>query len=111
LLNHFNKGGKFLPYWYDTGTPTFLVNLIIKQKVNILDLHDMYVRYEDFSKYDIETMRAEPLLYQSGYLTISDYDEDRKRFTLDYPNEEVRSCFAQSLLKQYLQVPEERKQS
>jgi hypothetical protein len=111
LLNHFQKGGKFQPYWYNTGTPTFLVNLIIKQKVNILDLHDMYVRYEDFSKYDIETMRAEPLLYQSGYLTITDYDEERNRFTLDYPNEEVRSCFAKSLLEQYFQVSEEQKRS
>ncbi len=111
LLNHFDQGGEFLPYWYETGTPAFLVNLIIKQKVNILDLHDMHVRYEDFSKYDIETMKAEPLLYQSGYLTIADYDEDRNRFTLDYPNEEVRSCFAQSLLKQYLQVPEDRERS
>jgi hypothetical protein len=111
LLNHFNLGGDFQPYWYNTGTPTFLVNLLIKQKVNILDLHDMHVRYEDFSKYDIETMRAAPLLYQSGYLTITDYDEERNRFTLDYPNEEVRSCFAKSLLEQYLQVSEEQKQS
>ncbi|MDR2897451.1 MAG: ATP-binding protein [Spirochaetaceae bacterium] len=107
LLNHFNNNGEFLPYWYDTGTPAFLVNLIIKQKIRILDLHDLHVRYEDFSKYDIATMKAEPLLYQSGYLTIADYDEERKRFTLDYPNEEVRSCFARSLLKQYLQAPED----
>jgi hypothetical protein len=64
----------------------------------------MRVWYEDFRKYDIETMRAEPLLYQSGYLTISDYDENKNRFTLDYPNEEVRASFAKSLLKQYLQV-------
>jgi hypothetical protein len=63
----------------------------------------MQVGYEDFRKYDIETMRAEPLLYQSGYLTISDYNEEQNQFVLDYPNDEVRSCFAKSLLDQYLQ--------
>jgi len=111
LLNHFDKNGKFMPYWYETGTPTFLINLIKKQKINIVELNKMRVGYEDFRKYDIETMRAEPLLYQSGYLTISDYDEDRNSFTLDYPNEEVRVSFAKSLLKQYLPVPDDRSRS
>jgi hypothetical protein len=103
LLNHFDKNGKFLPYWYETGTPTFLINLIIKQKINIVDLEDMRVGYEDFRKYDIETMRAEPLLYQSGYLTIKDYDEESNQYILDYPNEEVRASFSKALLEQYLQ--------
>jgi hypothetical protein len=111
LLNHFYQNGKFLPYWYETGTPTFLINLIIKQKINIIELTNMRVGYEDFRKYDIETMRAEPLLYQSGYLTIKDYDENKNRYTLDYPNEEVRASFAKSLLKQYLPVPDNRSQS
>jgi hypothetical protein len=103
LLNHFDKSGEFLPYWYETGTPTFLIKLIISQKLNILDLNDMHVEYEDFRKYDIEDMKAEPLLYQSGYLTIKNYDEELNQFTLDYPNEEVRSSFSKSLLEQYLQ--------
>jgi hypothetical protein len=111
LLNHFDKGGEFLPYWYETGTPTFLINLIIKQKINIVDLTNLQVRYEDFRKYDIENMEAEPLLYQSGYLTISGYDTERNRFILDYPNEEVRASFASSLIKQYLQVPADRSRS
>ena len=106
LLNHFDAEGKFLSYWYDTGTPTFLVKLIIEQKINIVELGNMRVRREDFRKYDIENMRAAPLLYQSGYLTITDYDEKRGRFTLDYPNDEVRSCFAGSLLEHYAPVPE-----
>jgi len=107
LLNHFDRDGKFLPYWYETGTPTFLINLIIKQKINIIALNNMQVGYEDFRKYDIETMRAEPLLYQSGYLTISDYNEELNQYVLDYPNDEVRSCFAKSLLEQYAQPSSE----
>jgi len=99
ILNHFDKTGEFLPYWYDTGTPTFLINLIIKQKINIFDLTNLHITYEDFQKYDIETMKAEPLLYQSGYLTIKDYDEELNLFTLDYPNEEVRNSFSRSLME------------
>jgi hypothetical protein len=68
----------------------------------------MEVGLEDFRKYDVEGMRAEPVLYQSGYLTITDYNDDRSRYILDFPNIEVRSSFMTSLLKQYLQVPEDR---
>ena len=106
LLNHF-ENGNFSPYWYETGTPTFLTKLIAGQKINVLDLSGMQVVDSDFRKYDIENMRAEPLLYQSGYLTIKDCDEEFDLYTLDFPNVEVRSCFANSLLKQYLQSGKE----
>ena len=106
LLNHFDKNGKFLPYWYETGTPTFLIKLIVNQKLNIVDLNNMRVGFESFRKYDIENMDALPILYQSGYLTITDYDEESDQFVLDYPNLEVRSSFAKSLLKQYFQTSE-----
>ena len=108
LLNHFGSRGEFLSYWYETGTPTFLINLIIEQRINIVDLCNLYVRLDDFHKYDIDNMEAVPLLYQTGYLTVSDYDDERNRFALGYPNEEVRASFAKSLLRQYLQVPMER---
>ena len=103
LLNHFDKSGEFLPYWYETGSPTFLINLVIKQKLNIPGLADMNVSYEDFRKYDIEDMKAEPLLYQTGYLTIKDYIEEINQFILDYPNEEVRCSFTKSLMDHYFQ--------
>jgi hypothetical protein len=107
LLLHFDSGGKFLSYWYDTGTPTFLMKLISEQKINILDLNNMRVELADFQRYDVENLRAEPILYQSGYLTISDYDKKTQRYTLDYPSEEVRSCFARSLLDYYMAVSSE----
>jgi hypothetical protein len=108
LLKHFNNGGEFNPYWYETGTPSFLVKLITEQKINITDLSKMQVGYREFCKYDVEHMRAEPVLYQSGYLTITDYNDDKNRYTLDFPNLEVRSCFSTSLIEQYLQVPADR---
>jgi hypothetical protein len=108
LLNHFNNDGKFVPYWYETATPNFLVKLVAAQKINIVNMNDLSFRVEDFQKYDIESIRAVPLLYQTGYLTISGYDEERARYNLDYPNFELRSSFATSLLRQYINVPEER---
>jgi hypothetical protein len=102
LLKHFNNDGDFLPYWYETGTPTFLLKLIENQNINILDLNNMRVGYDDFSKFDVENMKAVPVLYQSGYLTIHDYDAESDDFILDYPNMEVRVCFAKSLLEHCL---------
>jgi hypothetical protein len=111
LLNHFDKGGEFLSYWYVTGTPTFLISLIKKQHIDITRLENNCVEYEDFHKYDAETLEAVPLLYQTGYLTIVDYDAERGRLVLDYPNEEVRGSFAKSLAQQYLEVPGDRLKS
>jgi len=111
LLLHFNETGRFLSYWYETGTPTFLINLIKNQKINIVNMSNMRVRHEDFRKYDTHNMRAAPMLYQCGYLTISDYNEKRNEYTLDYPNLEVSYSFANSLMEQYLQVPEDRSQA
>ena len=111
LLNHFKKNGRFLSYWYETGTPTFLINLIKNQKINITDMSNMRIRLEDFRKYDTHNLRAVPMLYQCGYLTISDYNEKRNEYTLDYPNLEVSYSFANSLMEQYLQVPEDRSQT
>jgi hypothetical protein len=98
LLNHFHEGGKFRPYWYRTGTPTLLTDLINDRNINILNLNNTQVGYEDFDRFEIDNMEPEPLLYQTGYLTITDYDESRRHcFTLDYPNLEVRSAFSTSL--------------
>jgi hypothetical protein len=108
LLHHFNNSGDFSPYWYETATPMFLVDMVVKQKINLANLGDLSIRDEDFRKYDGENMDAVPLLYQTGYLTISGYDEERNRYTLDYPNQEVRSSFTTSLVRQYINVPEDR---
>ncbi|MDR0220987.1 MAG: ATP-binding protein, partial [Lachnospiraceae bacterium] len=102
LLHHLHSGGDFQSYWYDTGTPTFLIKLIREQKINILDLNSLQVELTDFQRYDIKDMMAEPILYQSGYLTIADFDEKAQMYSLDYPNEEVRSCFARSLLDHFM---------
>jgi hypothetical protein len=105
LLNHFNEQGKFGAYWFATGTPTFLVTLIEKQKIDILNLEKTAFAFAGLQKFNVDSMDALAVLYQSGYLTIVDYDDEFGIYTLDYPNEEVRSAFAEALLEQYVRAP------
>jgi hypothetical protein len=104
ILNHFHEKGKFNAYWFATGTPTFLIKLIENQKIDILNLEKKTVTSMGFQKFNVETMDAVAVLYQSGYLTIVDYDEEFNLYTLDYPNEEVRASFADALLEHYVRV-------
>jgi hypothetical protein len=105
LLNHFNNDGEFDTYWYATGTPTFLIKLIEDQKIDILNLENESVMLADFQRFDVENMEAVPVLYQSGYLTIADYNDELKEYCLDYPNEEVRTSFSKSLMEHFIHVP------
>ncbi|MDR0867740.1 MAG: ATP-binding protein, partial [Planctomycetota bacterium] len=104
LLLHFDSAGKFSSYWYNTGTPTFLLKLINEQKIDILKLEHWRVDESSFQKFDIANLNATVVLYQSGYLTIRDYDAAEAEFILDYPNEEVRASFADALIEGVLRV-------
>jgi hypothetical protein len=104
LLYHFFNKGKFESYWYSTATPSPLIRLINKQKIDILDLERKNVTLRDFQKFNIDKMNMLPVLYQAGYLTIADYDQETETFILDYPNEEVRASFADSLLEHYVEA-------
>jgi len=101
LLQHFDRKGEFLSYWYETGTPTFLIDLITQQKMNIADLSNTQVSENEFGKFDIKNMSLNPLLFQTGYLTVTDYNEEKKMYLLDFPNDEVRFSFSSSLLAHY----------
>jgi hypothetical protein len=101
LLNHFDSDGEFSDYWYGSATPSFLVELVVNNRLNILDMSNLLVRQRDFGNYDIDNMTAAPILCQTGYLTISGYNEEADEYTLDFPNNEVRASFAGSLLTQY----------
>jgi hypothetical protein len=105
LLNHFNDEGKFNSYWFSTGTPTFLVTLIEKQKIDVLSLEKLPLSSMSFQNFNVDTMDALAVLYQSGYLTITDYSEEFNEYILGYPNEEVRASFANALLALYAKAP------
>ena len=84
-------------YWFGTGTPSSLINLLrVKQMV----LPELEGYEADMEQFDAPTERISdpiPVLFQSGYLTIKDYDTRRNRFTLGFPNAEVHEGFARSL--------------
>ena len=102
LLTSFKKR-QFEHYWFSTATPTFLVNKMVKRAFDARKLMDktLYADGQRISDYRADTPDLIPLLYQAGYLTITDYDGKRKRYTLGFPNEEVKYGMLNSLLPAY----------
>ncbi len=92
-------------YWFSTGTPTFLIELLRRINFNIRDLEHLEAKAEDFDKATEYISDPIPVLYQSGYLTIKEYDPFFRTYTLGYPNEEVRIGFLEALIPSYLERP------
>ena len=89
-------------YWFESGTPTYIVKLLQKYNVSLRDLSGQDASVNDFDVSPENMTTALPLLYQSGYLTIKHYDPVMGLYTLAYPNEEVRLGMIQSLAANYL---------
>ena len=89
-------------YWFESGTPTFLIRQLQHFKTDITALDTLEVPSTAFDQPTENMQDALPLLYQSGYLTIKDYDRELLAYTLSIPNQEVRIGYAQGLLPAYL---------
>ena len=101
LLNAF-ADGKFGSYWFGSGTPTYLIKMLEKFGVEPSEVGGKTAAVEDFDV-PTETMSSiTPLLYQSGYITIKDYNKILDLYTLDIPNKEVRLGLMESLLPNYV---------
>ena len=101
LLNAF-ADGKFGSYWFGSGTPTYLVKMLDKFGVKPSEIGRRQLKSSVFNA-PTETMTdAVPLLYQSGYITIKDYNKMLDLYTLDIPNKEVRLGLMESLLPYYV---------
>ena len=102
VLNTFDKM-KFGSYWFETGTPTYLVELL---KQNHYNLEQM--AHEETNSEVLNSIYADespiPVIYQSGYLTIKDYDEEFGNYTLGFPNREVEEGFIKFLMPFYTNV-------
>ena len=83
-------------FWFQTGTPTFLINLLKRANYNLPEIEGLQVGQAIFDNYDLERLSPEALMFQTGYLTITDLKN--YVYTLDYPNQEVKSAFTESLL-------------
>ena len=88
-------------YWFASGTPTYLVRLLSHCEENINELVGKYYEAQMFVDYKADVERPLPMIYQSGYLTIKDYNPRRNTYLLDFPNREVRSGFITVLASDY----------
>ena len=88
----------FSNYWFESGTPTFLIKLLEKKKYDLQLLERKEVDSSAFSTFELEDIRLLPLLYQAGYLTIKDYDPEFQSYELGFPNAEVEYAFLRSIL-------------
>ncbi len=90
------------PYWFGSGTPTFLLKQLEKFHVDLTTLERQDVVLSSFDLSPEEMTDALPLLYQSGYLTIKNYDPLFQQYTLGIPNKEVRDGLLNSLVPRYV---------
>jgi len=86
----------FRNYWFETGTPTFLINLLRERNWYLPEIENMQATVSMFSTYELENLQPEALLFQTGYVTIKDIDYGLYFF--DYPNQEVKIAFLEMLL-------------
>ncbi len=92
---------KFGAWWFETGTPAFLVETLFQRQVSSLALDDLVGSSDLLSAFDVDDMATEALLFQTGYLTITDEEDlgGEPLYRLGYPNREVRQSLNRSLLR------------
>ncbi len=101
LLNTFAKG-RFNDYWFETGTPSFLVYLLKKNDYNLACMQEEEVQGDVLNSIDSISYDPIPVIYQSGYLTIKGYDERFGNYRLGFPNKEVEQGFIKYLMQSYV---------
>lgn len=101
ILKAFTKK-KFGSYWFETGTPTYLVNLLQYHDWKLAQLEFTNISEEELNSIDSESSNPIPVIYQSGYLTIKNYDSRFNTYKLGFPNEEVEIGFIKYLAPFYL---------
>jgi hypothetical protein len=99
---------RFDSYWFQTGTPTYLVELLKQSDYDLrLLVEGVEVGLSAFSEYRADARNPLPMIYQSGYLTIKEYDKEVNLYKLGFPNDEVRYGFLNFLLPYYTKVTED----
>ena len=98
---------EFGAYWFETGTPTFLIETLFKRRVSSLKLDEMMGSSDLLSTFDVDEIATEALLFQTGYLTITSEENlgGKSLYWLGYPNREVRQSLNESLLDYLVKDP------
>jgi len=97
-------------YWFNTGTPSFLIQLFKQGDYNLASFENLKVQKSLLDSFDIESLTLETVMFQSGYLTIKDIRPRRNRieYILDYPNLEVKMSFNDYLLNYFVLQPNQK---
>ncbi|MEW6429204.1 MAG: ATP-binding protein [Thermodesulfobacteriota bacterium] len=95
------KEREFRPYWFETGTPTFLIDLLMRRRVFVPDLARLRTSADLLGRFDVDDIATEALLFQTGYITITGADQPvlgKWIYSLGFPNREVESCLNEALI-------------
>ncbi|WP_455625965.1 ATP-binding protein [Parabacteroides sp.] len=103
LLNAF-KYMRLGDYWFETGTPSYLVELLRRTHYDLYAMAHTETDADVLNSIDSASYNPVPVIYQSGYLTIKEYDPEFKLYTLGFPNQEVEEGFVRYLLPYYTSV-------
>ena len=95
-----NKNGRFSNFWFSTGSPSFIFDVIKKQQLDFFSTINDYIPDFELDSFDVTNMQAAPLLLQTGYLTIesAQYRFNRLKYKLNFPNLEIEIAFEHHLL-------------
>ncbi len=96
------SNGNLDSYWFSTGTPTYLLEMMKKFDTLPSDIRRIEANKDEFDAPTENMTSLTPLLYQSGYLTIKDYDKDFEFYTLEMPNNEVKTGLTRALVPHYV---------
>ena len=101
------RGGTFKAHWFETGTPTFLIDTLLGRGVPTPDLDGLVTTEDLLSSFDVDRIATEALLFQTGYLTVAEAESKhgRWRYRLGYPNLEVRMSLNDYVLRELLPDP------
>lgn len=105
LLNAFDSG-RIYDFWFKSGTPTYLIRLLAHSNENMNEITGKYYSPEEFIDYKANVEQPLPMIYQSGYLTIKEFDMEEMTFLLDFPNNEVKRGFLTMVASSYFDKTE-----
>lgn len=104
ILLFFSKGKSYSNYWFETGNPSFLIEVLKEKNFFLPNLENIKVNESHLSSFDIDYMKLETLLFQTGYLTIKEVKKrfNQKVYHLSYPNLEVRTALNEHIFEYLL---------
>jgi hypothetical protein len=99
LLNFFYSQGDFRNFWFNSGTPTFLMNLC--KENHLYKFEEVNINSDDLGNFDLDNLKVIPILFQTGYLTIKN-EGMFNSYNLSFPNKEVKESYIRSLSDAYI---------